>query len=93
MRLLVTATFVKATKKLHPSQKTELDTAVKVISINPSIGETKVGDLLGVRVYQFTLSQALCLLVYRIQDQENIKLLSFGPHENFYRDLKRQVNK
>jgi len=40
MRLLVTATFVKATKKLHPSQKTELDTAVKVISINPSIGET-----------------------------------------------------
>jgi hypothetical protein len=23
-------------------------------------------------------------------DEENIKLLTFGPHENFYRDLKRQ---
>ena len=90
MRLLVTATFVKATKKLHPSQKTELDTAVKAISINPSIGETKVGDLLGVRVYKFKLSQQLCLLAYRILDEESIKLLTFGPHENFYRDLKRQ---
>jgi len=23
-------------------------------------------------------------------DEESIKLLTFGPHENFYRDLKRQ---
>ena len=90
MRLLVTATFVKATKKLQPSQKTELDTAVKVISINPSIGETKAGDFLGVRVYKFKLSQQLCLLAYRMLDEESIKLLTFGPHENFYRDLKRQ---
>ena len=90
MRLLVTASFVKAIKKLHPSQKTELDAAVKVISSSPSIGEAKAGDLLGVRVYKFKLSQQLCLLAYRILDEESIKLLTFGPHENFYRDLKRQ---
>lgn len=90
MRLLVTASFVKATKKLHPSQKTQLDAAVKVISSSPSIGEAKAGDLLGVRVYKFKLLQQLCLLTYRILDEKSIKLLTFGPHENFYRDLKRQ---
>ena len=90
MRLLVTASFVKAIKKLHPSQKIELDSAVKVISASPSIGEAKAGDFLGVRVYKFNLSRQLCLLAYRILDEEGIKLLTFGPHENFYRDLKRQ---
>ena len=89
MRLLVTASFVKAIKKLHPSQKAELDAAVKVISSSPSIGEAKVGDLLGVRVYKFKLSQQLCLLAYRILDEESIKLLTFGPHDNDYRDLER----
>jgi mRNA interferase RelE/StbE len=89
MRLFVTASFVRATKKLHPSQKIELDTAVKAISSSPSVGEPKAGDLLGVRVYKFKLSQQLCLLAYRILDEESIKFLTLGPHENFYRDLKR----
>ncbi|RAZ46133.1 hypothetical protein DP175_09210 [Polynucleobacter paneuropaeus] len=57
---------------------------------DPEIGEAKVGDLLGVYVYKFRLSQQQCLLAYRILDAESIKLLTFGPHENFYRDLKRQ---
>ena len=90
MRLLVTATFVRVTKKLHKSQKEELDAAVRVIGQNPTIGDAKVGDLLGVRVYKFRLSRQLCLLAYRILNKESIKLLTFGPHENFYRDLKRQ---
>jgi len=90
MRLLITASFAKATKKLHALQKVELDAALKLISKDPEIGEPKVGDLLGVYVYKFRLSQYQCLLAYRIGDQESIKLLTFGPHENFYRDLKRQ---
>ena len=90
MRLLITASFAKATKKLHAPQKVELDTALKLIAKDPIIGEAKVGDLLGVYVYKFKLSQQQCLLAYRIMDQESIKLLTFGPHENFYRDLKRQ---
>ena len=90
MRLLITASFDKATKKLHALQKVELDAALKLISKDPVIGEAKVGDLLGVYVYRFRLSQHQCLLAYRIVDQESIKLLTFGPHENFYRDLKRQ---
>jgi len=31
----------------------------------------------------------LCLVAYRILDESNLKLLMVGPHENFYRDLKR----
>jgi len=90
MRLLVTPSFVKGVKKLHPNQKIALDAAVKIISLSPSIGEVKAGDLQGVRVYKFKLSEQLCLLAYRILDEEHIKLLTFGPHENFYRDLKRR---
>ena len=90
MRLLVTASFAKATKKLHAPQKVELDMVLKRICKDPSIGEAKVGDLLGVYVYKFKISQQQVLLAYRVLDQESIKLLTFSPHENFYRDLKRQ---
>ena len=89
MRLLVAASVVKATKKLHPSQITELNTAIEVIASSPSAGDSKAGDLQGVRVYKFKLSQQLCLLAYRIVDEESIKLLTFGLHDNDYRDLER----
>ena len=92
MRLLVTPSFVRATKKLHPTQKLELDAALRTISANPSIGEAKVGDLVGIRVYKFRLSNQMCLLAYRVLDEENLKLLTLGSHENFYRDLKRVGN-
>lgn len=85
MRLLVTATFVRTTKRLHRSQKAELDEAVRSVLEAPAIGEAKVGDLVGVRVYKFRMSSQLCLLAYRVLDEDSI-----GSHENFYRDLKRQ---
>ena len=90
MRLLVTPTFIRATKKLHPPQKLELDAALRVISANPAIGEAKVGDLVGIRVYKFRLGNQMCLLAYRILDEESLKLITLGSHENFYRDLKRK---
>jgi len=90
IRLLVTPSFIRATKKLHRPQKEDLDKALRAISAAPGIGEAKVGDLLGIRVYKFRLSSQSCLLAYRILDKESIKLLTFGPHENFYRELKRQ---
>jgi len=89
MRLLVTPSFVRATKKLHPSQKTDLDAALRAISADPTKGEAKAGDLAGVRVYKFRLSNQLYLLAYRVLDAESVKLLTLGSHENFYRGLKR----
>jgi mRNA-degrading endonuclease RelE of RelBE toxin-antitoxin system len=89
MRLLVTPTFARAAKKLRAGQKTELDAAVRAIADDPTIGDAKVGDLAGVRVFKFRLSNQLCLLAYAQTDEETIKLLALGSHENFYRDLKR----
>ena len=90
MHLLVTPTFKRAVRKLHRRQKADLDEAVRVIGTDPEIGEAKVGDLAGVRVYRFRISNQPCLLAYRTLDKDRVKLLSFGSHENFYRDLKRQ---
>jgi mRNA interferase RelE/StbE len=89
MRLLVTPTFSRALKKLHSGDKAALDEAVRQISNNPRIGEAKLGDLEGVHVFKFRLNNQLCLLAYSQINESAIKLLAFGSHENFYRDLKR----
>ncbi len=89
MRILVTPTFERAAKKLHRLQKNELDAAVKAVAADVGIGEEKVGDLAGIRVYKFHMINQMCLLSYRVLDANSIKLLTIGSHENFYRDLKR----
>ncbi|MDP2828171.1 MAG: type II toxin-antitoxin system RelE/ParE family toxin [Sulfuricellaceae bacterium] len=83
---------MRTVKKLHRQQKADLDGAVKIIADSPEIGEAKVGDLVGIRVYKFQMNNQLRLLAYRILDEDAIKLLMLGPHENFYSDLKRQEN-
>jgi len=88
MRVLVTPTFKRTVKKLHKQQKAALDDAVRAIVGQPEAGETKVGDLAGVRVYKFRMGNLLCLLAYRVLDENTLKLLMVGPRENFYRDLK-----
>ena len=89
MRILITPTFERAVKKLHQRQKTALDEAVRTIASQPESGETKVGDLSGVQVYKFRMGNLLCLLAYRVLEKNTLKLLMVGPHENFYRALKR----
>ena len=77
---------------MHRQQKIALDNAVRTIASQPEVGETKVGDLAGVQVYKFRMANLHCLLAYRVLDETTIKLLMVGPHENFYRDLKRSDN-
>lgn len=89
MRILVTPTFERTVKKLHPQQKIALDEAVRTIAGQPDVGEAKVGDLAGVYVYKFRMGSLLCLLAYRVPDESTLKLLMVGPQENFHRDLKR----
>ena len=94
MKLIATPRFERATKKLHSDEKQALDDAVRTIAAHPihqeNSGEMKKGDLAGMRVFKYRHNTQLLLLAYRVaEDQEVIKLLSFGSHENFYRNLKR----
>lgn len=89
-RVLQTPSFKKAAKKLHKNQKVDLDAAVKVLMENPLLGVQKQGDLAFMRVYKFRMAKQLTLLGYSYDhDAVVLELLTFGTHENFYRDAKR----
>ena len=89
IRVVVSPTFSRKLKKLKSKEKEEMDGAVRTIIAKPECGEAKKGDLLGVRVYKFKLNKQQILLSYEVKE-EAIYLFTFGPHENFYRDLKRK---
>jgi hypothetical protein len=90
MRVLQSSIFRRATKRLHPNQKQDLDEAIRAIMAEPMIGEEKVGDLAGVMVHKFKMAKQLTLLAYEWREADGVLfLLALGSHENFYRDLKR----
>lgn len=86
MKIFQSSSFGKKVKKFKKKEKLELDNAVKEIAINPSIGTEKKGDVRGIFVYKFKISNTEFLLSYRIVG-EDIELIAIGPHENYYRDL------
>ena len=60
------------------------------VADNPDVGERKKGDLAQLWVYKFRSQGQLYLLGYTREDTVRlIYLEALGPHENFYRDLKR----
>ena len=89
MKITHGAQFSRALKRLHKNEKRALDKAVMAIATNPELGDAKVGDLTGISVYKFEANQSQWLLAYRIVSRKEITLLVVGPHENFYRDLKK----
>lgn len=93
LTVLTTASFDRVVKKLHSKDKKVLDEAVMEVAKNPFIGDEKRGDLAGVFVHKFKLNSQETLLAYRLQPDKKkpteFVLLSVGPHENFYAQLKR----
>ena len=82
--------FARQYKKLNDKTAKDVDEAVLSISDKPSIGERKKGDLAALFVYKFKSSGQLYLLGYSIDDGLRLVYLeAIGPHENFYRDIKR----
>ena len=68
----------------------DVDAAVETVAGNPAIGERKKGDLADLLVFRFRSQGQLYLLGYTLDDPVRlIYLEAVGPHENFYRDLKR----
>lgn len=88
--VLQTPSFKKTVKKLKPSQKKELDAAIKVLMAKLTLGEIKKGDLAFLRVYKFKMNKQLTLLGYSYNDGTlTLVLMALASHESFYRDVKR----
>lgn len=85
-----TRRFARAYKKLHDNVAGDVDVAADAIASDPGLGEKKKGDLADLWVYKFHSQNQLYLLGYTMDDGLRfIYLEAVGPHENFYRDLKR----
>ena len=82
--------FKRAYKKLNDQDKLKVNAAIGDILRDPTLGQEKKGDLAGVYVYKFKIYHQEMLLAYEWNPQERL-LLALGVHENFYRDLKRQI--
>lgn len=90
MRVIQSRIFERKVKKLSKLQKAQLDEAILEILRNPSIGEQKKGDLKMVFVHKFRIDNTLFLLAYS-HKPEVLELIMLGPHENYYKDLKKYL--
>ena len=82
--------FKRYIKKLpRHFQQVVLD-AVEDVLADPEVGELKKGDLEGFRVHKFTMIRQLTLMAYKLEN-DSLVLYQVGPHENFYRNLKKYL--
>lgn len=87
-----TRRFARQYKKLNDNVAGDVDQTVADVAANPERGERKRGDLSALRVVRFRSQGQLYLLGYTVEDEDAVRLVyleAVGPHENFYRDLKR----
>jgi len=87
MKRIQSRTFERKVKKFTKAQKKKLDSEIRNILDNLSIGTEKKGDLRGIYVHKFKIHTLQYLLAYRF-NKKNLELIMIGPHENYYRDLK-----
>lgn len=90
-QVLQTRRFARVYKKLtNATLIADADAAVATVANNPDVGERKKGDLAQLWVHKFRSQGQSYLLGYTRDDEVRlIYLEALGPHENFYRDLKR----
>ena len=82
--------FKKYVKKLPRHFQQVILDAVECVIADPDSGELKKGDLAGFRVYKFNMVRQLILMAYMVEN-DSIVLYLVGPHENFYKDLKKYL--
>jgi len=92
MKIVQSRIFEQKVNKLNARQKAQLDEAIRIILKNPASGEQKKGDLKLVFVYKFYINRTLYLLAYSFT-QELFELIMFGPHENYYSNLKKYLKR
>ncbi len=83
--------FEKQLKKLSEKDLTLVEDEIDKVIENPEIGERKKGDLSYLWVHKFKMNGHLVLLGYSWQETKfELYLLSVGPHENFYDEMKNR---
>ena len=96
------APFARYVRKSHKPLQLAIEDAVEEICKHPKLGELKVGDLAGIRVYKFRFNRQEFLVAYRLPAPERtqeeviiewlwIDFYQVGLHENFYDELKRYL--
>ena len=89
-QVVKTRRFLRSVKRMNPGAYGATHSAIAEIIENPAIGEAKKSDLESFFVYKFRALDLQFLIAYGIDLERNeIVLWAVGPHENFYRDLKR----
>lgn len=90
--------FAQFVKKQNRPFQAVIEDHVSVICTDPEIGEQKVGDLAGIRVYKFKYQRQPYLIAYRpaTKPAESLQILlidfyKVGTHENFYAELKKYL--
>jgi len=89
--------FAQYVKKAHKPLQLAIEDAVLLVCETPDLGELKVGDLAGIRVYKFRFNRQEYLLAYRVPVENLppefliIDFYQVGLHENFYTALKHYL--
>ena len=95
--------FHSFVKKQHKPLQLAIEDVVEEICEAPDIGERKIGDLLGIRVFKFRQRGQQYLIAYRVPTDEKMKAKAMdieflfidfyqvGTHENFYAILKNYL--
>jgi mRNA interferase RelE/StbE len=92
MKIIQSRSFEQRVKRFNQAQKMILDEQIRLILENPNIGDEKKGDLSEGYVHKFKIKTILYLLAYRF-NEERLELIMIGPHQNYYRDLKKYMKK
>ena len=90
MKIFYKPPFRKFVKKQTRPFQLVIEDEVEKIVINPDEGKAKKGDLTGFQVQKISYMSQIFLTAYRIQAAEII-FFKVGPHENFYRELKKYL--
>lgn len=82
--------FRKFVKKQSRAFQLAIEDAVEPVLDNPDSGESKKGDLAGIKVHKFKYQGQEYLIAYESSGNETVFYM-IETHENFYRELKRYV--
>jgi len=90
LKIIASNHFLRFKKKSTKKLQFAIDEQVRKVLEEPNIGESKRGNLKGIRVYKFKYGPQLLLISYEVKEN-TLFIYTIGSHENFYKKLKRDL--